>query len=85
MQSPNYHPHLDVARPLALLTNAGAVACLLLSYMAGRHYNKQMMYLLFAYWDIPHCDTGFRPFGVLYSHNVCVPLELMKDAWLEEK
>ena len=43
----------------------------------------QLKFCLYAMLTMPHRDTGFSPFEVVYGCNLHTPLELLYDSWLE--
>ena len=42
-------------------------------------------YLLFVYRELPQTSTGFSPFALLYGCQVCEPLALVKDSWVQPR
>lgn len=48
----------------------------------GRHWDKLLPYVLFAYRDVPQESTGFSPFELVYGRDVRSPLEQLKDSYL---
>ena len=51
----------------------------------GKEWDKVIPYLLFAYREAPQSSTGFSPFELLYGRSVRGPLDVLRDAWQEEK
>ena len=44
---------------------------------------RQLKFCLYAMRAMPHRDTGFSPFEVVYGRNLHTPLELLYDSWFE--
>ena len=44
---------------------------------------KLLKFCLFAVMAMPHRDTGFSPFEIVYGRQLHTPLELLYDSWLE--
>ena len=44
-------------------------------------WDKILKYLLFAYRNTPHSNTGFSPFEVVYGRGLRSPLEVLKEGW----
>jgi transposase InsO family protein len=47
----------------------------------GRDWDRLLLYLLFAYREVPQASTGFSPFELLYGRNVRGPLDILKESW----
>lgn len=47
----------------------------------GWDWDQLLSYILFAYSKVPQASTGFSPFELLYTHEVTVPLSLLKEIW----
>ena len=45
----------------------------------GRDQERLLLYLLFAYREVPSASTGFSPFQLWYGRNVRGPL--LKESW----
>ncbi|CAC5380411.1 Retrovirus-related Pol polyprotein from transposon 297,Steroid 5-alpha-reductase DET2,Retrovirus-related Pol polyprotein from transposon 17.6,3-oxo-5-alpha-steroid 4-dehydrogenase 1,3-oxo-5-alpha-steroid 4-dehydrogenase 2 [Mytilus coruscus] len=46
-------------------------------------WDKYLVYVLFAYREVPNDTTGFSPFELLYGRNVRGPLSVLKEQWEE--
>jgi len=46
-------------------------------------WDKYLIYVLFAYREVPNETTGFSPFELLYGRNVRGPLSILKEQWEE--
>ena len=44
-----------------------------------------MLYLLFAYCEVPQESTGFSPFEMLYGRRVRGPLDVLRESWTGEQ
>ena len=52
----------------------------------GREWDQLLLYILFAYREVPHESTGFSPFELLYGREIRGPLDVLKDEWsIQEK
>ena len=51
----------------------------------GRDWDQLLPYVLLAYHEVPQSTTGFSPFELLYSQEVCGPLDVLKEEWEAEK
>ena len=47
----------------------------------GKDWDEWLLYLLFAYREVPQASTGFSPFELLYGRQVRGPLDLLKELW----
>lgn len=47
----------------------------------GRHWDKWLALVLFAYRELPQASTGFSPFKLFYGWQVQGPLDLLRKAW----
>jgi hypothetical protein len=47
-------------------------------------WDTYLLYLLFAYREVPQVSAGFSPFELLYGRKVKGPLVLVYDTWTEE-
>ena len=47
----------------------------------GKDWNKLLLYVLFAYREVPQASTGFSPFELLYGRNVQGPLDVLRESW----
>ncbi|XP_062594943.1 uncharacterized protein LOC134256302, partial [Saccostrea cucullata] len=45
----------------------------------GEDWDVLLPYVLFAYREVPHEETGFSPFDLLYGWPVCGPLSVLKS------
>ena len=45
----------------------------------GREWDQLLLYILFAYREVPHESTGFSPFELLYGREIRGPLDVLKD------
>lgn len=77
IQTTPFHPQTD-----------GLVECFngtlknILKYFVaetGRDWDKWILFLLFAYREVPQCSTGFSPFELLYGRQVRGPLDMLKE------
>ena len=50
-----------------------------------RDWDDYLPYVLFAYREVPQESTGFSPFELLYGRRVRGPLDVLKEAWTEER
>ena len=46
-------------------------------------WDKYLVYVLFAYREVPNDTTGFSPFELLYGRNIRGPLSVLKEQWEE--
>ena len=51
----------------------------------GKDWDKVIPYFLFAYREAPPSSTGFSPFELLYGRSVRGALDVLPDAWEEDK
>lgn len=49
----------------------------------GKDWDKWLLYLLFAYREVPQASTGFSPFELLFAHQVRGPLDVLHETWEE--
>ena len=47
----------------------------------GRDWDKWLLFVLFAYREVPQAATDFLPFELLYGFPVQGPLDLLKKSW----
>ena len=50
----------------------------------GREWHKLIPYVLFAYREVPQSSTGFSPFKLIYGREIKGPLDVLKEAWLQD-
>ena len=50
----------------------------------GKDWDRLLLYVLFAYREVPQATTGFLPFE-LYGRAVRGPLDILKETWEAEK
>lgn len=71
-----YHPHTDgmVERFSETLKTV------LRKFVSdtGADWDQWLPYLMFAYREVSQSSTGFSPFELLYLHQVCGPLDVLK-------
>ncbi len=48
---------------------------------SGTDWDQWLLYLLFAYRDVPQSSSGFSPFELLYGHGMRGPLALLREMW----
>lgn len=46
----------------------------------GKDWDKWLLFLLFAYCEVPQASTGFAPFELLFAHQMSGPLDVLKDS-----
>ena len=44
-------------------------------------WDEMLLYLLFAYREVPQESTGFSPFELMYGWKVRGPLDVIKEVW----
>ena len=47
----------------------------------GKDWDFYILYVLFAYREVPQETTGFSPFELLYGREVLGPLDVLKESW----
>ena len=47
----------------------------------GKNWDRLLLYVLFAYWEVPQSTTGFSPFELLYGREVRGPLDVLREEW----
>lgn len=47
----------------------------------GKVWDKWLLFLPFAYWEVPQASTGFSHFELMYRWWVQGPLDLLKKSW----
>jgi len=47
----------------------------------GKDWDKLILYVLFAYREVPQESTGFSPFELLYGCDIRGPLDVLKEEW----
>ena len=45
-------------------------------------WDRLLKFLLFAYRQAPHANTGYSPFELIYGRQVRGPVEVVKDSWV---
>ncbi len=48
-------------------------------------WSQQIPYILFVLRQIPHADSGFSPFQLVYGHQVRTPLDILYHNWYETR
>ena len=51
----------------------------------GKDWDKTILFLLFAYREVPQESTGFSPFELLCGRDVRGPLDVLKETWVSSK
>ena len=51
----------------------------------GKDWDRLLLYLLFAYREVPKASTGFSPFKLVYGRHVRGPLDVLKESWETDK
>ena len=51
----------------------------------GLDWDVMLLYLLFAYREVPQASTGFSSFELLYGHQVRGPLDVLNEMWQSSK
>ena len=51
----------------------------------SRNWDKNILYVLFAYREAKHETNGFSPFEMLYGRHVRRPLSVVKEEWEDLK
>ena len=46
-----------------------------------KNWDKLLLYLLFAHWEVPQESTSFSPFELLYGRRVRGPLDIVSETW----
>ena len=49
--------------------------------MEDKEWDCLLLYLLFAYREVPQTSTGFYPFELLYGRKVRGSLNVVREAW----
>jgi len=49
-----------------------------------KDWHRYLSPLMFAVRDTPQESTGFTPFELVYGHQVCTPMTLLKQIWTGE-
>ena len=44
------------------------------------NWDKMLLYLFFAYREVPQASTGLSPFELLYGGRVRGPLDILKES-----
>ena len=47
----------------------------------GRDWDTLLLYILFAYREVPQAATGFSPFELVFGRKVRGPLDILKEGW----
>ena len=50
----------------------------------GSDRDKEIPYLLFAFWSAPSEALGYSPFQLIFGHSVRGSLDVIKEYWEEE-
>ncbi|GFW76753.1 retrovirus-related Pol polyprotein from transposon opus [Trichonephila clavipes] len=48
----------------------------------GSDWHHHLLFLLFAYREIPHSATGMSPFELVYGCLPSGPISLLKEVWV---
>ncbi|GFQ73355.1 retrovirus-related Pol polyprotein from transposon opus [Trichonephila clavata] len=51
----------------------------------GKEWDVHLLYLLFAYREIPHALTGVSPYQLVYGRLPSGPKTTLKDFWTGER
>ena len=50
-----------------------------------KDWDEYLLYLLFAYREVPQETTGFPPFDLLYGRHVRGPIDVLRERWTGDK
>ena len=48
-----------------------------------RDWDRMLLFVLFAYCEVPQATVGFSPFELLYGRDVRGPLDVLQEEWLQ--
>jgi len=51
----------------------------------SKNWDRLLLYLLFAYCEVPQSSTGSLPYEVLYGREVRGPLDVLREEWETSK
>ncbi|GFY54315.1 retrovirus-related Pol polyprotein from transposon opus [Trichonephila inaurata madagascariensis] len=51
----------------------------------GNNWYSHLLYLMFAYREVPHSTTGVSPYQLVYGRLPNGPLKLLKEVWTGDK
>lgn len=48
-------------------------------------WDRALLYLIFAYWEVPQGTTGFLPFKLLFGRQPRGSLNVLRESWEQQE